>query len=389
MSFRNVSKVRQRLAALQKNTDEYAKRLNELLTTSAWTDLSGFLKQLREIQNFPVIRPSDVFQSKEWLATQTPQARMNALLGVPAGTPAGAGLSTGPTTTLPGRQGPAWGEAMSPQESLRQRGIVGAPTVNLQEANAFADALEATVKRFEAGFPNSYFTAVVLAMEIPYLRIGARSAAEARLYIQGFAPAFLPGFQQALTEPGLSPLERQLTGEAISILQTGSVTGGGGGGGAARRITAPAPAEQPPPRQVSAGISGGGGAVGTLGAGAGAVGAGAAAAVGGLAAAITGLGATVTRHTEAQANRVLAGVSQQTAEIRSTVNAQSATLRTIQQNSVQANRELAEGFRQLRPISENVTALRKAQESNVQANRELAMALGRFEFSGALSSTAQ
>ncbi len=323
------------------------------------------LKRLIALQDSPVLRPSDQFQGH----LPTVEEQMTALRGG-----VGPGQSAGSGAALQGSEGRAWGELMSPQDTLRQRGIQGQGQVNLQEANAFADVLDATVKRFEAGFPNAYFTAVVLAMEIPYLRIGARSVAEARLYIQSFADVFLPGFQRALSEPGLSQLERSLTGEAIRILQTGSVSGGGGGGALTvpRGIGAPAPSETPP-RQTTATRGGIGGATSTTG-----IGTGATTQPGGLGA---------SPATQQDVAGVHSAIVAQTREVEATRNA-----------TVEANRNLAEGFRSingwqqrvengyLRPTHEGVVEVRRNAALGARQTQDLAQALERLELSGALTS---
>lgn len=337
MSFKNAGKARRSVKKLSEDALALQASLGILKS-----QLAGIPRELGEIR----IEMANMFPGRG-----TPQEQMNALLGLPTGTPAGSGMSAGPATALEGRAGQAWGETLSPEDALLARQLSGEIAANMQEANAFADQLEATARRFEAGFPNSYFTAVVLKMEIPYLRIGARSAAEARRYIMAFQPAFLPGFQASLQNPNMPPGLRALTQEAIQILLSGQVSGGAGAvGGGALTISRPpraAAPEQIPPfstaeeaRVNAAGISGGAGATGA------------------------GLGGSAAS-TDQQVRGIAAAVSRVEEETR-----------TARNERQEANRRLADQWNGLngwtRRADEHFRGLRTAADNAVAANRRLA-----------------
>jgi hypothetical protein len=330
-------------------------------------------------------------QTKEWFASQTPQEQMRRLREeegpVSANLQPGEWRTAGGVSIAGGRPGIAWGELFTPEQTLAGRGIQG--PANLVEANAFADALEGAVKRFEAGFPNSYFTAVVLAMEIPYLRIGARSVAQAKLYIQSFAPFFLPGFQKAVIDPNMSATARSLTQEAITILTTGQVSASGGGviGGALPRLRPPPPIERPTPSEaVDAGVNvpSGGTTAGISGG---------ATPGGGIALAtradVAALGASLSRSVEQQTTAVRGistAVTAQTREVQAARTAEvEANRRLVDQfNAIHAwNRRIEDGL--LRPMQQNVTEIRRSTALGASMSRDLADALQRLQFSGALS----
>jgi hypothetical protein len=311
-------------------------------------------------------------QDAAWLATQTPQERMNALLGLPPGTPAGAGRSAG-TGWAAGAEGAVNQAIYIPadySEAARQRREQRAGGWNQAAADDVISKLQQLKARLEQVFGGPVYITLLIDQEIKNIQAKVLSPDEALAFMRYVLSTQAAGLQQEALSPVSSI--RDVANDLLRFAGGGALPGAGSG-------FQTHPTGQGRPTTPAAAAS----AAATVTAGIGAAVASA------IHSEVTGLGVTVTRHTEAQATRVLAGVGLQTAEIRSTVNAQSAALRTIQQSSVQANRDLAEGFRLLRPISENVTALRKAQESNVQANRDLALALGRLEFSGALSPTAQ
>lgn len=328
------------------------------------------------------------------LAAMSPEAQMAALRGG-----VGPGMSTGPATAMEGYQWLPWGELGTPERTLLNRRELGVSPVNMQEANDFADKLEAAAKRFNAGFPNSYFTAIVLEMEIPYLRIGARSAAEAKNYIRGLGSSFLSGFIASLTSPTMPPDLRALTSEAISILQTGEVGAGGTslGGSASRTAGGLSLPGQTAPRVPASAVSGGsttagigGGELATAGIGA-------------------GLGATAgAPATAGQVAGIQAAVREQVSEVRRANQDLAAQwramqgwqqrveanyLRPVQEGIVRANRELAESFRwqrqaetnYFRPLRREVSEMRQFAALGANQTRELSMALERFNLSGALS----
>jgi hypothetical protein len=268
-------------------------------------ELLDDIKKLQQT-DFGGSKPSDIQGTK---SQNIPRQRLEDLPSVQDQMTAlrggvGPGMSTGSGWAAEGQQGRAWGEAGTPSQILEERGAFN--QVNLSEANAFADQLEGAVRRFEAGFPNSYFTAVVLAMEIPYLRIGARSVQEAKQYIMSFGPAFLPGFQAALSSPSITPTLRSLTAEAISILQTGNVSASGGTslGGPAPRIGG-APAFNRPTPAVQ--TTGGTGSAGIGPSAGGPLGTGAAGNEGvGIAAAVAAAGTRFSQSLDESTRRILA-----------------------------------------------------------------------------------
>lgn len=169
------------------------------------------------------VRPSDIFQRN--LSQQTPDAQMRLLRGGhvdPAtGLVVGGDVPNIPTTTSEGRPGPPWGEFWTPEETLRTR---PGGAADLGSSNAFADRLQALADQIKDAFGEGSYFAAVMEMEIPFLRIGARSEAEANLFIQSFAPFFLPGLQRALMDPTISNAARNIIQEAINTVLTG--TGG-------------------------------------------------------------------------------------------------------------------------------------------------------------------
>lgn len=385
MSFANLVSVVGQLESIDARLDAIARRklpplgpyIAQLgLVSSRLTALADQVEHLppvpggyvnrEEPSSIPRPRPSDIFQPAN--APPPPGFTRSDTGGLLPGLPTSArtGLSGVPASPAVGHEFAAapWENPLfdiHSRELSEALGIRG-PGGTTEEVARVEAQLRQLQERLQAAFgDDNYFAALIEKYLVP-LREGVLTPAQVLDAIQGYLSPFYERIQresQTMTGELRAVAEQLLgiirTGQAPSSGPThfGTLTPFGGGLTPGPR---PAPTSAADEREaITATI--------------------AARTAGVVREEVTGLGATFTRGVESQADRVLAGVNERTGAVLSTVSAQSAALRTIREEQVRANRELAEQYHEIGRttirVDEGVRALGRNQLSAAALRDEL------------------
>jgi hypothetical protein len=310
MSFENLENVVGQMGQLVQLTGHEAQLLRD------WPGQRGGFAPGGPVTTGGPVRPSDIFQNPN--APPPTGFTRSETGGLLPGTPTGGGFSQVPATALP--VNPAIFIPADFSEGARQRREQRAGGWNEAVAAQVIAQIREVIARLEQIFGGPTYVGQLFENEIRNIEAQVLTPDEALAFVRYVLGTMWAGLQQE----ALSPVAeiRNIAIELLRFAGGASLPGGPGS------LT---PGARPPATPNEAGVaertaSG----IGTAVAGA-------------VRGEISGLGATITRHGEAQADRVLAGVREQGTTITQGIRQLGAGMLTAEQLDQAIERRLLSG----------------------------------------------
>jgi chemotaxis regulatin CheY-phosphate phosphatase CheZ len=131
-------------------------------------------------------------------------------------------------TVLEGRQWLPWGELTKPEQQ--------AGRVDPTKSEAYTKFLQDLTDQMKKVMGPDNYLAQLFEKEIPYLKVGARSAEEVQAFIQSVLMNFMAGLQREMAEPKTPREVRDLLNQLLHLAVTGNALVGGMGEAAKKTV---------------------------------------------------------------------------------------------------------------------------------------------------------